>query len=243
MDTESLNTSDSSSATESTPAPKRPAPLPAVERRILGVLMEKARTTPDTYPLSLNALVTGCNQKSNRAPLMNLSENQVEAVVSKMRQKQLVAEVHGGGRVPKYRHYGYDYMGVKGVEAGVMAELLLRGEQSSGELRTHASRFDAIADLNAMQQIIDNLMARGLMIALTPPGRGQLFSHNLYEPDELEALQQSLVGYTGLEGSSGSTSRVHSGASTVQLEQLQAELIRLKSVVEQLEERVAALES
>ena len=209
--------------------------------------MEKARTTPDVYPLSLNGLVTGCNQKSNRAPLMNLSEQQIEDAITDMRQKQLVAEVHGGGRVPKFRHYGYDYMGVKGVEAAVMTELLLRGEQTVGELRTRASRFDPIADLAAMTQILESLMQRGLVIYLTPPGRGQLISHNLYEPHELEQLKASLSGYTGEEpagqSSSGSSgTRSSSSSAAIEIEQLRSEVRELRSMVEQLSERLAALE-
>lgn len=215
--------------------------------------MEKARTTPDVYPLSLNGLVTGCNQKSNRAPLMNLSEQQIEDAIADMRQKQLVAEVHGGGRVPKFRHYGYDYMGVKGVEAAVMTELLLRGEQTVGELRTRASRFDPIADLAAMNQILESLMQRGLVVYLTPPGRGQLISHNLYEPHELEQLKASLSGYTGDEpaghSSSGSTSsgssagaRSSSSSAAIEIEQLRSEVRELRSMVEQLSERLSVLE-
>jgi uncharacterized protein YceH (UPF0502 family) len=218
----------------------------------LGVLIEKARTTPDTYPLSLNALVTGCNQKSNRAPLMNLTEEQVEDAVIDMRQKQLIAEVHGGGRVAKFRHYGYDYMGVKGVEAGVMTELLLRGEQTAGELRTRASRFDAIADSTAMNQILDSLMQRELVIALTPAGRGQLFSHNLYEPHELESLKASLAGYSGDEvsaSSSGATvvaSPIASRPNLVnnqEIERLSQEVRELRALIQDLQQRVTTLES
>lgn len=236
-------------STESTP-PKTPAPLSAMERRILGVLIEKARTTPDTYPLSLNALVTGCNQKSNRAPLMNLTEEQVEDAVISMRQKQLIAEVHGGGRVAKFRHYGYDYLGVKGVEAGVMTELLLRGEQTAGELRTRASRFDAIADLAAMNQILESLMKRGLVIALTPAGRGQLFSHNLYEPLELESLKSSLAGYTGDEAPSPVSASTASpvvnrsaAISAQDFERLSQEVRELRSLLQELQQRVTILES
>lgn len=239
--------SESEATATATPTEfKTPAPLTAIERRILGVLMEKARTTPDVYPLSLNGLVTGCNQKSNRAPLMNLSEEQVEDAITDMRQRQLVAEIHGGGRVAKFRHYGYDYMGVKGVEAAVMTELLLRGEQTIGELRTRASRFDAIADMNVMNQILDTLQQRGLVIALTPPGRGQLFSHNLYEPHELESLRSSLSGYSGedipVSGSSTASASRSPSIATQELEQLKSEVRELRSIVEQLQQRVSNLE-
>lgn len=228
----------------STSTPKTPSPLKAIHRRILGVLMEKARTTPDVYPLSLNALTTGCNQKSNRAPLMNLTDQQVEDAIAEMRHKQLVAEVHGGGRVAKYRHYGYDYMGVKGVEAAVMTELLLRGEQTIGELRTRASRFDPIADLNAMNQIIENLQQRGLVIALTPAGRGQLVSHNLYEPQELESLRASLSGYTGDESQPvpSSSSARPASVSSSEIEQLRAEVSELRELIKQLDERLKKFE-
>jgi uncharacterized protein YceH (UPF0502 family) len=236
-----------------TPAvPATPAPLKAVERRILGVLMEKARTTPDAYPLSLNGLVTGCNQKSNRHPLLNLSTEAVEDAVTAMRQKQLIAEVHGGGRVPKYRHYGYDYMAVKGVEAGVMTELLLRGEQTAGELRTRASRFDPIADLSTMQQILERLMERGLVVALTPPGRGQLFSHNLYEPAELEKLKESLAGMNvdspyGDDSPSSSPAATKAGTTKAgsiaqELEELRDEVNQLRVAVTELTSRLAMLE-
>ena len=231
---------------------KTPAPLNSIQRRILGVLMEKARTTPDVYPLSLNGLVTGCNQKSSRHPLMNLSDEQVEDALIDMRQRQVVAEVHGGGRVAKFRHYGYDYMGVKGVEAAVMTELLLRGEQTVGELRTRASRFEPIADIQAMTQILDSLVQKGLVIPLTPAGRGQLFSHNLYEAHELEALKASLDGYTGEEGlaSSGSTSgtagsAMRSGSSALsgEIELLRQEVGQLKEQLQALQQRVEHLES
>ena len=161
--------------------------------------MEKARTTPDVYPLSLNGLVSGCNQKSNRHPTMELTPEQVEDELEKMRAAGVVAEVQGGSRVAKYRHFGYDYMHVKGAEAAVMTELLLRGEQTVGELRTRASRFEPIADLPTLQGILESLIERGLVVPLTPSGRGQLITHNLYLPEELSRLKQ-------LTGSAAATS-------------------------------------
>lgn len=211
--------------------------------------MEKARTTPDAYPLSLNGLVTGCNQKSNRHPVMNLSLEAVEDAVTEMRQRQLVGEVHGGGRVAKYRHYGYDFLGVKGVEAAVMTELLLRGEQTAGEIRTRASRFEPIADLSTMHQILDHLIQRGIVIALTPEGRGQLFSHNLYEEVELERLKQSLAdrhsgGSFTSEDSSSGRPRTEPRDSHLQqeVEKLQAQMNDLQAAFDQLIARVDALE-
>ena len=166
--------------------------------------MEKARTTPDVYPLSLNGLVSGCNQKSNRHPTMELTPEQVEDELEKMRAAGVVAEVQGGSRVAKYRHFGYDYMQVKGAEAAVMTELLLRGEQTVGELRTRASRFEPIADLPTLQGILDSLIERGLVVPLTPSGRGQLITHNLYLPEELSRLKQ-LTGNAAATSASPTT--------------------------------------
>ncbi len=242
---------DSSSPTESSDEPsKTPEPLSRVQRRILGVLIEKARTTPDAYPLSLNGLVTGCNQKSNRSPVMSLTPEQVEDELIVMRERQIVAEVHGGGRVPKYRHYGYDYLGVKGMEAGVMTELLLRGEQTAGELRTRASRFEPIADLATLHNVLESLMSRQLVIPLTPPGRGQLFTHNLYLAEELERLKSD-VGKGVERSASPETSPARSGAinsgvterESEQLATLQQEVADLKLAVAQLSDRLSRLEA
>src|SRR3990170_4549314 len=113
-------------------------PLEALERRVLGVLVEKAKTTPENYPLSLNSLKSGCNQKNNRSPLMQVEEDQVEAALESLRRVGAVSELQGSGRVDKYRHLAYDWLGVEKVELAVMAELLLRGAQTVGELRGRA---------------------------------------------------------------------------------------------------------
>lgn len=216
--------------------------LNSVQRRILGVLIEKARTTPDLYPLSLNALISGCNQKSNRAPLMSLTPEEVEDELIEMRNQGIVAEVHGGGRVAKYRHYGYDYLGVKGVEAAVLTELLLRGEQTIGDLRSRASRFEPIADLSVLQEILQSLSSRNLVVALTPPGRGQMFTHNLYEPHELEQIKARVASGDHFVAPQR-TGIAAAQVSTDDLETLKQEIAELRATVDQLVERVTLLES
>src|SRR5687767_14727027 len=114
-------------------------PLNSMERRLLGVLVEKAKTTPDTYPLSLNSLTTGSNQKSARDPVMNLSDEDVLETLSALQGKGLITRIQGG-RVERYRHNLYDVWNVNKVELAVLAELLLRGAQTEGELRGRASR-------------------------------------------------------------------------------------------------------
>ncbi|NIP86190.1 MAG: DUF480 domain-containing protein, partial [Planctomycetales bacterium] len=127
-------------------APPAWRPLPPRLRRVAGVLIEKAKTTPAAYPLTLNALRTGCNQKSNRDPEMQLGDEQVIEAVDRLREMGAVVEVHDSGRVPKVRHRLYDWLGVDKVEIAVLAELLLRGAQTVGELRSRSARMEPLAD-------------------------------------------------------------------------------------------------
>lgn len=168
-------------------APARWKPLNAIDRRVLGVLVEKAKTTPEQYPLSLNALLNGCNQKSNRHPVLNLDDGDVIQSVDRLRMLGVVAEVQGGGRVPRYRHYANEWLGVERADVSIMTELLLRGSQTEGELRTRVARMDEIADLETLRKHLEHLQARGLVQSLTPQGRGHVITHCLYEPRELEA--------------------------------------------------------
>lgn len=176
-------------------------PLSAKQRRVLGTLMEKSKTTPDAYPMSFTGLATGCNQKSNREPVTNYTAEQVETIVDELRALGAVTIVQGSGRVTKVRHYAYNWLGLNKVEAAVMTELLLRGEQTIGELRNRASRMEPIADLAQMQQIFDDLKSRELVLELTPPGRGQLISHNLYPEWERDQLLEKSVGKGGITDS------------------------------------------
>ena len=176
------------------PGPEKPqprwGPLPAMDRRVVGVLMEKAKTTPNGYPMSLNSVTTGCNQKSNRAPTMQLEPEDVEESLERLREMGAVGLIQGAGRVSKYRHYTYDWLGVDKVEIAVMAELMLRGPQSVGELRGRASRMEPIAGLSELQPILESLKAKGLVLSLTPEGRGHVVTHALYSDRELERVKQ-----------------------------------------------------
>src|SRR5437764_6680446 len=165
-------------------APRRWQPLSLRQRRVFGVLIEKAKTTPDAYPLTINGLVAGCNQKSNREPQTNLSTEEVEQVLEELRGMGAVTEVQGSGRVAKYRHHAYEWLGVETTELAVMTELMLRGEQTLGELRGRAARMEPIADLATLKPVVDSLIHKGLMVELTPPGRGQVVSHSLYKERE-----------------------------------------------------------
>jgi uncharacterized protein YceH (UPF0502 family) len=171
---------------ETTQSAPRWRPLNSIDRRVLGTLGEKAKTTPDAYPMTLNALVAGCNQKSNRAPVLQLEPDQVEESLDRLREFGAVALVEGSGRVQKYRHYLYDWLGVSKVELSVMIELLLRGEQTVGELRGRVSRMDPVDDLDTLRELLNSLKDKGLVIPLTPEGRGQVYTHALYPQRDLD---------------------------------------------------------
>jgi len=165
--------------------------LDLLGRRVLGVLVEKQKTskTADSYPMSLNALTTGCNQKSNRDPVLNLSEDEVDEALARCQKKGLVFKITGG-RVERWRHNLYDAWHVDKLDLAILAELLLRGPQTEGELRTRASRMEPIDDLDALKKGLRPLVERKLVVYLTAEDRrGAVLTHGFHEPRELERLR------------------------------------------------------
>jgi uncharacterized protein YceH (UPF0502 family) len=158
--------------------------LNEIEVRVLGSLIEKELTTPDYYPLSLNALTNACNQKSNREPVMALTDEEVVRALDSLRFKQLSVISADGGRVPKYRHLLAEKLGLVPAEQAILCELLVRGPQTVGELRTRGERMHPFGDLAAIEEVLQELMVRETpLITLLPrqPGRkegryAQLFS-------------------------------------------------------------------
>jgi len=154
------------------------------EARVLGSLIEKELTTPEYYPLSLNSLTNACNQKSNRDPVMALMEEDVVRALDSLRFKQLVVLSADGGRVPKYRHLLAEKLRLMPAEQAVLCELLVRGPQTVGELRTRGERMHPFGDLAAVEEVLQELMVReNPLVTLMPrqPGRkegryAQLFS-------------------------------------------------------------------
>ena len=186
------------SSSDSTEKPRKWQALNRLQRRVLGVLVEKSKTTPDAYPMTLSGITTASNQKSNRSPLMTLEQDDVQSTLDQLRAIGAVMEVQGDGRVAKFRHLMNDWMGIERAELAIMTELMLRGHQSLGDLRVRASRMAAISDLNQLRQLIDSLIKQGLMIELTPAGRGQIVSHSLYLPEELKKVQTQVESEKGL---------------------------------------------
>lgn len=231
--------SDTDTASEETTIAPKWKPIPALQRRILGVLGEKAKTTPDAYPLSLNALVNGCNQKSNRYPQMNIESIDAENALEKLRAMGAVSEVQGGGRVAKFKHYLYEWLGVTKVESAVMIELLLRGAQTLGELRGRAARMEPIAGVSELKPIVQGLIEKGLVISLTEEGRGQAVTHALYFDEELEKVKRNLPEEKPAS-SSGSTPRASASESLkAEVQELRAEVAELRAAVESIQQKLA----
>ncbi|HYD51799.1 MAG TPA: DUF480 domain-containing protein [Gemmatimonadaceae bacterium] len=170
------------------------APLIDIEVRVLGALIEKEHTTPDSYPLSLNALTAACNQTSNREPVMTLEEHVVSAAVAELRKRSLVrAIIHSGGRVTKYRQLMDETMGLVRRQLAVLSVLMLRGPQTVGELRTRTQRQHDFADLEEVESTLEGLIDRQPpLVARLPRRTGQKeqrFAHLLAGEPSAEVLE------------------------------------------------------
>ena len=182
------------------------------EMRVLGVLIEKATTTPEQYPLSLNAMVNGANQKSNRDPMMAKTEDQVFAAVEGLRQKSLAVRVDTvGSRVHKYKHVAGELLHARAGELAVLAELLLRGPQTIGELRTRAARMAPMESPDAAQEAIRGLMDRAEpLVKEIPPRAGSRAVRylQLLCADGLVEEESAAVGEVSVPGSATLSERI-----------------------------------
>lgn len=156
--------------------------LTALEARVLGVLVEKQHTVPDTYPLSLNALVAGCNQKTARAPVMEASEAEVLQALDELKGLHLVVEV-SGSRVVRFEHNMGRVLGVPSQSVALLAVLMLRGPQTAAELRLNTERLHRFADISSVEGFLDELAtkppARVLKLARAPGEREARWAHLL----------------------------------------------------------------
>jgi uncharacterized protein YceH (UPF0502 family) len=229
-------------------------PLKSRERRVVGVMVEKAKTTPEYYPMTVAAIAAACNQKSNRDPITNYDQDDVEEILHSLRKKGAVILIEGSGRVAKWKHALYDWLKVSKVELAVLAELLLRGPQTEGELRARASRMEPLADLPALQAILDALTPRSLVVYLSPPGqrRGVFVTHGLYPSEELEKVRTAFAGRTAGEEEVPTrlaTSRVDQAVApgepawAVEIAGLRSELENLRGTVLALDAEVRELKA
>ncbi|HEY2036115.1 MAG TPA: DUF480 domain-containing protein [Steroidobacteraceae bacterium] len=214
--------------------------LDFLEARLIGCLIEKQITTPDQYPLSLNSLVSACNQKSNREPVMSLDEPTVQHTLDALSRKHLILERSGfGSRVPKYQHLfcntEYGTLKFSPQELAIVCELLLRGPQTPGELRSRASRMASFTDVSEVEAVLQSLLEResGPLVAklAREPGRRESRYMQLFggepPPQALatEALPDEVATHTaGVETLVTRMARLED-----EVRQLRAELEELKS--------------
>lgn len=160
-------------------------PLTPNEARVLGVLIEKSKTTPDAYPLTVNSLVAGCNQKTSRDPVMNLADADVQATLEELRQRTLVMETYGAsGRVLRYAHNFAKVYGLPSAAVDLLAVLMLRGPQTASELRANCERLHHFADVSAVEGYLDELAGReagalALKLPRQPGSREPRWTHLL----------------------------------------------------------------
>jgi uncharacterized protein YceH (UPF0502 family) len=184
----------------------------AIEARVIGCLIEKEITTPDQYPLSLNALTNACNQKTNREPVLELSEATVQQAVDSLMKKYMVSDKSAGygGRVTKYKHRfcntEFGSLKFSKQELGILCVLLLRGPQTPGELRARTNRLCEFTDMDQVEATLRSLMTRedGAFVARLPRAAGaresryaHLFSGNIESVEEPPAVEEPSVGGAG----------------------------------------------
>ncbi|MEF7617493.1 YceH family protein [Aquincola sp. MAHUQ-54] len=201
--------------------------LTLAEARVLGVLMEKQATVPDTYPLSLNALTAGCNQKTARDPVMNLSEQDVLAALEGLRELHLINEV-SGNRVTRYQHNAPRGLGVPGAAAALLAVLALRGPQTAAELRANAERLHRFADTSSVDAFLDELAGktppRVLKLARSPGEREARWAHLLCGEAAVPAVTARAASPAAAAG----------GVDAEAFAALQAEVATLRAQVQRL---------
>ena len=201
------------------------------ESRVLGVLIEKAMTTPDQYPLTLNAVVNGSSQKNNRDPVLTLDDNRAFEALEGLRAKKLVVRADmAGSRVNKYKHLAGETLAARTAEVAILAELLLRGPQTLGELRGRASRMHPFESLDAVKDMLAALMSREEpLVRQLPPSPGSRAERyvQLLCPD-LHPLDAAPI-----EGGAVSAP-APSGGLTARVDALQAEVAVLKNALRKL---------
>ena len=216
------------------PFDPRNIPLTPIEARVLATLMEKARTVPDSYPLTLNSLITGCNQKSSRDPVMEISEGEAQEALDSLRMKTLAVQI-SGSRSTRWEHNFPRGIGVPDQSAVLLALLMLRGPQTAGELRINSERWHRFADISSVEAFLDELRERseekgGPLVVLLPraPGaRESRWAHLLCGPVDVAALQSTASASVGTGGGNAS-------ALQQRVDALEAEVTQLRATVQML---------
>lgn len=209
--------------------------LSLLETRVLGVLAEKQHTVPDTYPLSLNALVAGCNQKTSRDPIMEATETEVQGAIDSLKSRTLVVE-SSGGRVARYAHNTERVLQIPSQSAALLAMLMLRGPQTAGELRINCERLHRFADISSVEAFLTELSDRtgGALVAELPrqPGTRETRWAHL-----LSGAPQAATAHAAPEGGSmqgGDVSLGEIAALKAGVARLEADLAEVKAQLARL---------
>jgi uncharacterized protein YceH (UPF0502 family) len=208
--------------------------LSAVEARVVGCLIEKQITTPDQYPLSLNALTNACNQKSNREPMMALDEPTVQHVVDTLVRRHFVMEKSGfGSRVAKFQHRfcntEFGTLVFSAQELAILCELMLRGAQTPGELRTRASRMAQLSDAGVVEATLEGLAQRA---------DGPFVVRLAREPGRRDARYAHLFSGAVSEPTSAAESQAAPGAPASRMERLEEDVRQLRAELDELKRRL-----
>jgi uncharacterized protein YceH (UPF0502 family) len=218
--------------------------LDPLEARILGVLIEKELTTPEQYPLSVNALTAGCNQKSNRDPVLDLSESEVHAATGKMIVKGWAGAVHpSGSRVERFRHNAGEMLGLGRAQLAVLAELLMRGPQQPGELRARASRMAEMPTQAALTDVLAPMLERGLVARRDPePGsRAESYAQTLAPAAHPAPARPAATGATIVAASMASPAPAERADSAVDLAPIEKRMTELQNDLAQLRRQLSNL--
>lgn len=204
--------------------------LSAQALRVIGCLLEKQVTTPDQYPLSLNGVVTACNQKSNREPVLNLSEMEVQTQLDELVKKHLVTSNNGfGQRVSKYEqrfcNSAFGNLQLSSAEVAVLTLLFLRGAQTPGELRTRSGRLHEFSDMNEVEQTLNGLTTRD---------DGPMLMRLAREPGKRESRYMHLFGGEVVEDAASAETASDNGDLTARVAQLEETVAQLQSQLQQL---------
>lgn len=208
-------------------------PLSLLETRVLGTLVEKQRTVPDAYPMTLNALVSGCSQKTSRAPVMEVAEGEVQGALDSLKALNLVIE-SSGGRVSRYAHNFERVLQVPTQSTAILASLMLRGPQTAGELRISSERLHPFADISAVLGFLDELASRpaGALVtqlARLPGARENRWAHLLSGAVEAAAPPAPKV-------EAGSTASGELAELTERVERLEKEHAEMKALLAKVRE-------
>jgi uncharacterized protein len=209
-------------------------PLSLLESRVVGVLIEKSHTVPDSYPLSLNALTLGCNQKTARDPVLAASEAEVQEAVDSLKSISLAFE-SSGSRVTRYEHNLGRVLALPSQSVALLATLMLRGAQTASELRTNTERLHRFADVSAVEGFLDELAARSsdkggalaVKLPRAPGAREPRWAHLLCGAIDISAMPVALEGEAIVPAS-------ELAALKARLSATEAELARLRALVDRL---------